>query len=60
VIATAANVHDLDETPKLVRDDDLVVYADAGCQDVDKRARDYRRRASVEARVVGRGPERAC
>ena len=37
VTATAANVHDLDEIPNLVRDDDRVVYADAGYQGVDKR-----------------------
>ena len=37
VTATAANVHDLDETAKLVRDDDEVVYADAGYQGVEKR-----------------------
>ena len=37
VSATAANVHDLDETANLVRDDDEVVYVDAGYQGVDKR-----------------------
>jgi IS5 family transposase len=37
VTATAANVHDLDEAAKLVRDDDEVVYADAGYQGIDKR-----------------------
>ena len=37
VSATAANVHDLDETVNLVRDDDEVVYADAGYQGVQKR-----------------------
>lgn len=35
--ATAANVHDLDEVPNLVRADDEVVYTDAGYQGVDKR-----------------------
>jgi len=37
VTATAANVHDLDQVTHLVRDDDEVVYADAGYQGVDKR-----------------------
>jgi len=37
VSATAANVHDLDEVAGLVRDDDEVVYADAGYQGADKR-----------------------
>ncbi len=38
VTATAANVHDLDETVNLVRADDEVVYADAGYQGVEKRS----------------------
>jgi IS5 family transposase len=37
VTATAASVHDLDEVAGLVRDDDEVVYTDAGYQGVDKR-----------------------
>ncbi|MBB5841677.1 IS5 family transposase, partial [Kribbella italica] len=37
VSATSANVHDLDETAHLVRDDDEVVYTDAGYQGVEKR-----------------------
>ena len=37
VTATGANVHDLDEIAKLIRDDDHVVYTDAGYQGVDKR-----------------------
>ncbi|MEA5053371.1 MAG: IS5 family transposase, partial [Propionicimonas sp.] len=37
VTATAASVHDLDELVNLVRDDDDVVYADAGYQGVEKR-----------------------
>ena len=37
VTATAANVHDLDQVAELVRDDDDVVYADAGYQGVEKR-----------------------
>ena len=38
VTATAANVHDLDEAVNLVRDDDEVVYTDAGYQGAQKRA----------------------
>jgi IS5 family transposase len=37
VSVTSANVHDLDETANLVRDDDEVVYTDAGYQGVEKR-----------------------
>lgn len=37
VRCTAANVHDLDEVAHLVRDDDEVVYADAGYQGVQHR-----------------------
>ena len=37
VTVTAANVHDLDEVTKLVRDDNEVVYADAGYQGVHNR-----------------------
>jgi IS5 family transposase len=37
VTVTGANVHDLDEAANLVRDDDEVVYTDAGYQGVDKR-----------------------
>ncbi|MGH3500436.1 MAG: IS5 family transposase [Nocardioidaceae bacterium] len=37
VTATAGNVHDLDEAASLVRDDDEVVYADAGYQGAEKR-----------------------
>ncbi len=37
VSVTSANVHDLDETVKLLRDDDEVVYTDAGYQGVEKR-----------------------
>jgi transposase, IS5 family len=37
VAVTGANVHDLDEAANLVRDDDEVVYTDAGYQGVDKR-----------------------
>ncbi len=34
--ATAASVHDLDQVAHLVRADDDVVYADAGCQGAGK------------------------
>lgn len=37
VTATAANIHDLDQAVHLVRDDDEVVYADAGYQGAPKR-----------------------
>ncbi len=37
VTCTAANVHDLDEAPNLVRPDDEVVYCDAGYQGAQKR-----------------------
>ncbi len=37
VTATAANVHDLDEAPNLVRADDEAVYADHGYQGAAKR-----------------------
>lgn len=37
VTVTAANVHDLDEAANLVRDDDEVVYGDAGYQGAQKR-----------------------
>ena len=37
VTATGANVHDLDEIANLVRDDDEILYTDAGYQGVNKR-----------------------
>jgi IS5 family transposase len=56
VSATAANVHDLDEATKLVRDDDEAVYVDAGYQGVDKRpdVAGDERLAKVEFRVAAR------
>ena len=39
VTATAANVHDLEEAPNLVRADDETVYADYGYQGAAKRPR---------------------
>jgi IS5 family transposase len=37
VTVTGANVHDLDQAPHLIRDDDHVVYADAGYLGITKR-----------------------
>jgi IS5 family transposase len=56
VTATGANVHDLDQVADLVRDDDEVVYTDAGYQGVEKRpdiAGDEHR-SKVEFRVAAR------
>lgn len=56
VSATAANVHDLDEAANLVRDDDRVVYVDAGYQGAEKRpeiAQDEHR-SKIEWRVAAR------
>ena len=56
VTATAANVHDLDQVADLVREDDEVVYTDAGYQGVEKRpdiAGDEHR-SKVEFRVAAR------
>ncbi len=57
VTATAANVHDLDQAADLVRDDDEVVYGDAGYQGAQKRPEftDHEHR-SVQWRVAaGKG-----
>ncbi len=53
VTATAANVTDVEQTTKLIRDDDQVVYADAGYRGVEKRAeiRDDPHLSGVEFRV---------
>ena len=70
VTATAANVHDLDQIPHLVRADDEVVYADAGYQGAERRpdvASDPNL-SKVEFRVAARksklasmaGPDRAA
>jgi IS5 family transposase len=37
VTATAANVHDLDEASKLIREDDAVVYGDSGYLGIERR-----------------------
>jgi len=56
VTATAASVHDLDEITNLVRDDDEVVYTDAGYQGVEKRPEvaGDEHLAGVEFRVAAR------
>lgn len=69
VTATAANVHDLDEAANLVRDDDEVVYVDAGYQGAVKRPEiaEHEHRSTIEWRVAARkgklktmaGPDRA-
>jgi len=69
VTATGANVHDLDEVANLIRDDDQVVYTDAGYQGVHNRPdiTGDERRSNVEFRVAARkgklaamaGPDRA-
>jgi len=54
--ATAANVHDLDEAAKLVREDDEVVYTDAGYQGAPKRPEiaDDEHLANIEWRIAAR------
>lgn len=56
VTTTAANVHDLDEATKLVRDDDEVTYADAGYQGAQKRAEivDDQHRSKIVWRIAAR------
>lgn len=56
VRTTAANVHDLDEGVGLVRDDDEVVYADAGYQGIHKRPEvtDDKRLSGVRWQVAPR------
>jgi transposase, IS5 family len=56
VSATAASVHDLDQLAELVRDDDEVVYADAGYQGAEKRpdVAGDERLSKVEFRVAAR------
>jgi IS5 family transposase len=70
VSVTGANVHDLDQLPDLVREDDRVVYADAGYQGAEKRPEiaDDQHLSTVEYRVAARkgtlaampGPDRAA
>jgi transposase, IS5 family len=54
--ATPANVHDLDEAANLVRDDDDVVYVDAGYQGAHKRPEiaDDEHLSTVQWRVAAR------
>ncbi|MGQ0468053.1 MAG: IS5 family transposase [Sporichthyaceae bacterium] len=54
--ATAANVHDLDEVADLVREDDEVVYADAGYQGAEKRPEvaEDEHRSKIRWRVAAR------
>jgi len=56
VSATAANVHDLDEAADLVRDDDEVVYTDAGYQGAQRRPEisGDERLSKVEWRIAAR------
>jgi IS5 family transposase len=56
VTATAGNVHDLDQAADLVRDDDEVVYADAGYQGAPNRPEftGGGRRSNVKWRVAAR------
>ena len=56
VSTTAANVHDLDQVTRLVREDDEVVYADAGYQGVGKRPEviEDPRLSTVQWRVAAR------
>jgi transposase, IS5 family len=56
VTATAANIHDLDEAVHLVRDDDEVVYADAGYQGAQKRPEiaEHEHLSTVQWRVAAR------
>ncbi len=56
VRTTAASVHDLDEAANLVRDDDEVVYADAGYQGAERRPDfiDDEHLARVQWRVAAR------
>ena len=56
VTCTAANVHDLDEAVNLVRDDDEVVYVDAGYQGAHKRPEivEDEHRSRIEWRVAAR------
>ena len=56
VTATATNVHDLDETVRLVRGNDTVVYTDAGYQCLEKRPEitGHQQLSRVDWRVAAR------
>ncbi|MBD5134849.1 MAG: IS5 family transposase [Lachnospiraceae bacterium] len=53
ITGTSANVHDIVETSKLIREDDEVVYGDSGYQGADKRPefREDEHLAQIELRV---------
>jgi len=53
ITATSANVHDIEETAKLIREDDEVAYGDSGYSGAGKREeiKDDERLASVEFRT---------
>lgn len=57
VTATSANVHDIEEGHNLIREDDEVVYADAGYRGIDKRdeIEQEEHLKNVEWRI-GKGP----
>ena len=56
VTATAANVHDLEEAPNLVRADDETVYADYGYQGAAKRPEitEHEHLSKIEWRIASR------
>ena len=56
VTATAANVHDVDEVPNLLRPDDEVLYGDSGYLGAEKRAEesDDEHRKSIDYRIAMR------
>jgi len=56
VTCTAANVHDLDEAHRLVREDDEVGFVDAGYQGAEKRPEiaDDEHRSKIEWRIAAR------
>ena len=56
VTATAANIHDVEEVPKLLRPDDEVMYGDSGYLGADKRAAatDDEHLQSIEYRIAMR------
>ena len=53
VTATAANVHDITEAPKLIREDDEVVYGDSGYLGIEKREeiKDDVKKSKIEYRI---------
>lgn len=59
ITATAANVHDITEARKLIREDDEVVYGDSGYTGIEKREeiRNDKHLSSIEYRI-NRRPKR--